>query len=216
MKFANAYKGLKLINIAEMLNIGSMIMYIVSMVMLIAMSGGNMSSMAAQIIYESGGGNVIDLLNIVYLIMQALGILSDIMLVVGINKAKTDDKKFDSAFSFACIGLVMIIINFFVRGWFGVLLATALGIIFLFFRLRVIGAVENIAHELENADMSGKAKIFSVILIILMIITAIITVINQAVPAVSLLVGIIGNSFGIVKSMVFIAYLTKALKMLKA
>ena len=87
-------------------------------------------------------------------------------------------------------------------------MATALGIIFLFFRIRVISAVENI-------DMSGKAKIFSVILIILMIITIIITVVTQAVPAVSLLVGIIGNGFGIVKSMVFVAYLTKALKMLK-
>ena len=97
----------------------------------------------------------------------------------------------------------------------GVLMATALGIIFLFFRLRVISAVENIAHKTENADMSGKAKIFSVILIILMIITIIITAVTQAVPAVSLLVGIIGNGFGIVKSMVFVAYLTKALKMLK-
>ena len=39
MKFANAYKGLKLITIAEMLNISSMIVYIVSMGMLIAMGG---------------------------------------------------------------------------------------------------------------------------------------------------------------------------------
>ena len=40
----------------------------------------------------------------------------------------------------------------------GVLMATALEIIFLFFRLRVISAVENIAHKTEKCRYVGQSK----------------------------------------------------------
>ena len=136
--------------------------------------------------------------------MQALSFASYIMMIVGINKAKTDDKNFDSAFSFACIGIVMVVIHLFSGGWFRVLLSAVLGILFLLFRLRIISAVENIAHSLENTDMSGKAKIFSVIFIIFTVISVIFNVVNQAVPDVSILVAGISNIFGIIKSIIFI------------
>ena len=212
MKFTNAYKDLRFINISEMLNIGSMVVYIAFATMIITLSGGNISTAAIQTVYEAGNGSTMNILNY---IMQALSFASYIMMIVGINKAKTDDKNFDSAFSFACIGIVMVVIHLFSGGWFRVLLSAVLGILFLLFRLRIISAVENIAHSLENTDMSGKAKIFSVIFIIFTVISVIFNVVNQAVPDVSILVAGISNIFGIIKSIIFIAYLTKALKMLK-
>ena len=136
-------------------------------------------------------------------------------MLIGISKAKTEDSDFDKAFSFVCMGIVAHIIYMFARGWFGVLFAAALGILLLFFRLRVTSAVGHIAEKIGRNDMKDKVKFYSAVLIALTVIQFICVVAVQVFSSIATLMTVTSNIFSLIRTVIFIIYLSKALKMLK-
>jgi len=103
----------------------------------------------------------------------------------------------------------------FARGWFGVLFAAALGILLLFFRLRVTSAVGHIAEKIGRNDMKDKVKFYSAVLIALTVIQFICVVAVQVFSSIATLMTVTSNIFSLIRTVIFIIYLSKALKMLK-
>lgn len=213
MKFNNAYKGIKFLNASEIIGIINLLIYIAVSAVIITVTGGDMSDTVAKHFYEiTGSTQIIVLSN--YAMLGSL-IISYIVLLIGISKAKTEDSDFDKAFSFVCMGIVAHIIYMFARGWFGVLFAAALGILLLFFRLRVTSAVGHIAEKIGRNDMKDKVKFYSAVLIALTVIQFICVVAVQVFSSIATLMTVTSNIFSLIRTVIFIIYLSKALKMLK-
>ncbi len=214
MKFTNVCKGIKFLNAYEIIGIISLVIYIAVATVMTVVTGGDISNTVAQHFYDITGGNQI--IGISNYIMIGLTIISYIALIIGISKARTDDTDFDKAFSFVCMGTVAYIIYMFSRGWFGVLLSAVSGILFLFFRLRFISAVGHIAEQIGRNDIKDKIKFYSAVMIAFTVIQLVCIVVNETFPSFSTLTSVTASSFSIVKSVIFIVFLSKTLKMMKA
>lgn len=213
MKYNNVYKGTRFLIASEIISIIGLLIHIVVAAVMITVTGGDVSHIVVQHFYNiTGNYQIIGISNYV---MIGLIIISYIALVIGISKTRNEDTDFDKAFSFVCMGIVAHIIYMFARGWFGVLFAAALGILLLFFRLRVISAVGHIAEKIGRNDMKDKVKFYSAVLIALTVIQFICVVAVQVFSSIATLMTVTSNIFSLIRTVIFIIYLSKALKMLK-
>ena len=219
MTYPNAYNGVKKIHTAQVLNLIASILgfavAIFSIVSLVSLASSNGNPLAFAIIAI-----------VVGLIAAVLAIVGYILQIVGLKNASHDDSSFYTAFVFAIIGLVLVVLSSIfsilnVANGFGDDIAT----IFTKFSSIIICAfvtigVRNLAVKLEQNAMADSAKrvaILQAVILALAIVANIVAIFTgNAATVVSGVLALIAAVLTVVFSIVYLVFLGKAKKMLKS
>lgn len=213
MKFTNTYDGLKTLKMAEVLNVIGL--SLAGLIVLISMissgSIGSRDSIASQELAQAMGGGVM------FIMVGAgsviLAIIAYIMQIVGVNKAKTEDASFDNALMYIIGGIVVSVINAFAGGWFSALLSIVTKVLSLLVVLCIINGVRSTAQKLGNAEMDKKGGTIYIVIIVLSLLAIAFGMLDSVIPSMELLLTFAAGCFNIAKSVVFLTYLSKAVKM---
>ena len=219
MTYPNAYNGVKKIHTAQVLNLIASILgfavAIFSIVSLVSLASSNGNPLAFAIIAI-----------VVGLIAAVLAIVGYILQIVGLKNASHDDSSFYTAFVFAIIGLILVVLSSIfsilnVANGFGDDIAT----IFTKFSSIIICAfvtigVRNLAVKLEQNAMADSAKrvaILQAVILALAIVANIVAIFTgNAATVVSGVLALIAAVLTVVFSIVYLVFLGKAKKMLKS
>ena len=213
MTLRNTYDGLKTLKAAEVLN--TVGLSLAGLIVLISMiktgSIGSRESIAAQDIAQAMGGGALFMITGFATII--LAIVAYIMQIVGVNKAKTEDASFDNALMYIIGGIIVAVIDSFAGGWFAALLSIATKVLSLLVVLCIINGVRNTAVKLENAEMDKKGGTIYIVMIVLSVLAIAFGMLDSVIPSMELLLTFVAGCFNIAKSVVFLTYLSKAVKM---
>ena len=107
MKYPNAYAGIKKIFVSQILEIISVIFFLIGMIAVIAgaVSLTGETEVAAAGLVTAGVGVILAIAG------SIIAIIALILNLIGLNKAKNDEKNFQYAFWFVIIGLAATIIT---------------------------------------------------------------------------------------------------------
>ena len=218
MTYPKAYNGVKKIHTAQLLSLISSILGFVVAILGI---------LGIVFLPSTEGGSIVFALIalVVGLIAAVLAIVAYILQIVGLKNASHDDNSFYTAFIFAIIGLVLIVLSTVfsvlkVANGFGDDIAT----IFTEFSSIIICAfvtigVRNLASQLGQDAMVKRARsvaILQAVILALAIIANIISLLTgNAAVMVSGIIALIGAVLTIVFAIVYLVFLGKAKKMLK-
>ena len=213
MTLRNTYDGLKTLKAAEVLNtVGLSIAGLIVLISMISSGSiGSRDSISSQELAQAmGGGAMFITLGFGTVI---LALIAYIMQIVGVNKAKTEDASFDNALMYIIGGIIVSVIDSFAGGWFAALLSIATKVLSLLVVLCIINGVRNIAVKLENAEMDKKGGMIYIVMIVLSVLAIAFGMLDSMIPSMELLLTFVAGCFNIAKSVVFLTYLSKAVKM---
>lgn len=213
MKFANAYKGLKTLKMAEVLNIiGLSAAALIILVSIVVMGGiGSRADLSTQDVANAMGGSLILLVG--GFVSVALAVIAYILQIIGINEAKTDDEGFDNALMFVIGGIVVSLISGGASGWFGVVMSIASKVLSVIVTLCIISGIRSTAKRLGNTEVENKGRTVNIIVIVLAVIAIALSVAGSFIPSFEMLLVFVTGCFNVAKSAVFLAYLSSAVKM---
>ena len=218
MTYPNAYHGVKKLFTSQILNlISSILGFVVAILALVGVV-----SLAAS---EGTNFTVVFIALFVGLAAAVLSIIAYIMQIVGLKQASHDDSSFYTAFVFAIIGLVLIVLAAIfsalnVANGFGDEIAS----IFSKFSTIVIAAfvligVRSLANKLGQSEMANKAKNVSIFQAVILALSAIASIValftGNAATTISGVLALIAALLTVVFAIVYLVFLGKAKKMLK-
>ncbi len=210
--FKNAYEGIKKIHLAQLLALcASVLMIVGSIITLINAQKSTEEAATAFTIYGA----------IIMLSLIAM-LASFILNLIGLNKAKTDDKNFNTALILTILGIVVSIVGgFFTKNELVKnLINVGTNVISLLACVFVVKGIINLATELGNLEVIAKgAYILKLVISIqgLAIIANIIALIfggNQTGATIAAIMGLIAGILSIVFYFFYLSILGKAKNML--
>ena len=215
MKFPSAFDGVKKIYTAEILSL------IVSVLVGLAAILGLAGAVAAEAGSDGGALASFGGLAVLGLAASVLGIISFIMKLVGINRAKLDEGEFQKAFLYVILGIVLS----FVSGFFNKkpLIASIVDIVSsvlkLLVTLYIISGIINLANRLNDRGMaeSGRntLKLYLCAAVLAIIVDLVSTItLGKGLQEIYNILGIVAAVLSIVSYIVYLRYLSKAKYML--
>ena len=159
-----------------------------------------------------GGGSVFILLGFVSMI---LAIVAYIMQIVGVNEAKTDDEGFDNALMFIIAGIIVSVVGAFFEGWISSVLSLAVKVLEVIVIICIINGVRSLAQKSGNTKIDNNGKTVCTVVIVLAVMAILVSFADIFVPSISLLLTLITGCLNIAKTVVFVVYLCKGIKMLE-
>lgn len=215
MKFPSAFDGVKKIYTAEILSL------IVSVLVGLAAILGLAGAVAAEAGSDGGALASFGGLAVFGLAASVLGIISFIMKLVGINRAKLDEGEFQKAFLYVILGIVLS----FVSGFFNEkpLIASIVDVVSSVLRLLVtlyiISGIINLANRLNDRGMaeSGRTtlKLYLCAAVLAIIVDLVSTItLGKGLQEIYNILGIVAAVLSIVSYIFYLRYLSKAKYML--
>ena len=214
-RFAKGYEGMKTLRIAGILDIvGTAIAALIVLVSVIQMGGfGGKDDISSQQVAEAmGGGSIFIILGFGSMI---LAIVAYIMQIVGVNEAKTDDEGFDNALIFIVAGMIVSVVGAFFKGWVGSVLSLTVKVLNVIVIVCMINGVRGLAQKSGNEKVDNNGKTVCTVVIVLSVIAILLGFVNVFVPSIELLLTLISGCMSITKTIVFVVYLCKGIKMLE-
>ncbi len=214
-KFGKAYEGLKTLKIAGILDIvGTSIAALIVLVSVIQMGGfGSKDDISSQQVAEAmGGGSIFIILGFGSMI---LAIVAYIMQIAGVNEAKTDDEEFDNALIFIVAGIIVSVVSAFFKGWVGSVLSLAVKVLGVIVMICIINGVRSLAQKSGNTKIDNNGKTVCTVVIVLAVVAILSGFANVFFPSIELLLTLITGCLNIAKTVVFVVYLCKGIKMLE-
>lgn len=210
MNYKNAYEGIKKLVAAEALQIiGAGLAIIVAILGIAALAGAaaaaDGSETAAAGAVASGAGVIILSLGI-----AVLGIISEILMLIGLKKASADEPQyFRSAFILAVVVLVAGIASAIpALGTMGsIIKVTANAASVGMFVCTVMG-ISKLAKEIGREDVVSMGNVIIVIEVIQLLLASIASFTNGILAVIAAIVSFIGY-------IIYLVYLTKGKKMLE-
>ena len=217
MKYPNAYAGIKKIFVSQILEIISVILFLIGMIAVIAgaVSLTGETEVAAAGLVTAGVGVILAIAG------SIIAIIALILNLIGLNKAKKDEKNFQYAFWFVIIGLAATIITTFVQtanpwlaGWLE-FVGTVMTVCAIEYS---IVAIINLASAVGNESVEKLGRFSRILVTILWVVVVIMRVWRNELAANSTVSNIVAIVYLILELLVYILYivlLSKAKKMLQ-
>lgn len=222
MRFPNAFQGVKKLFTAEILNIIAWFcMCIAAVAGIVAVAGAAPSANGAsltdaQAATALGGGIGAVIFLVAYFV---LALISFILTIIGLAKARKDDANFNIAFIFLFVNIALTFIGTLVTGTFGGVLIAFGNIASLVMFIYTVLGIRSLAEQLNNEQVASKGKTILTILVCVYVlsfiarlvsaftVTAVTTTISGILAIVSIVLSIVGY-------IIFLTYLAQAKKML--
>lgn len=218
MKFQNAYLGVKKIFAAEILSIIVAVVLVASAVLGIV----GIASAAA----EDGVTAVITLLSTIVFIIAAavLAIIAFIFTLIGILKGAKDEPIFKGAFVAVIVGIaVAVLSSVFSKNTLAVSLFNTIGdVAQVIVTIYVVTAIVNLANQLgdEKTAKTGHTVLLLIVIVCALSFIANITVLcfgySTTPTMIAGVLALVAEILTVVQYVIYLVYLGKAKKMLKA
>jgi hypothetical protein len=156
-------------------------------------------------------GEIVAIVGAILSLVPVLGpiliVVSEVLMLLGLYKASTDDEGYRTAFIISVANLIVGVINIFVSGVFSSILtigSTILGLMVVYY---VITTTGNLGHSLGNEELASKGKTVWILYLICAIASVVITLISL-IPLLGTLVGgVLAVIVAIVQIVAYILYL---------
>ena len=211
MRFPNALEGVKKIYKAEIIGlIGALIGFVAAILALAGASAGE------------GGLGLVAVGGILIIAMAVLLVISFIMNLVGLNKAKPDEENFKNALYMVFAGIVLsIVVGATQEGTLIHTLGESLSnICNLLVNYLVATALLNLANRLGDAAVAQKAKSVRTLLTIVWVIALVLNVMGDVLTSkagiIAVVLALIASVVEIIAYIVYLGLLSKARGMLEA
>ena len=211
MRFPNALEGVKKIYKAEIIGLIGVIIGLVASILTLAGVGAG-----------EGGLGLAAVGGILLIAMAVLLVISFIMNIVGLNKAKPDEENFKYALYMVLIGIILsIVVGATKEGTLIHTLGESISkICNLLVNYLVATALMNLAEKLGDTAVAQKAKSVRTLLTIVWVIALVLQVLGDAFTSkagiIAFVLTLIASIIEIIAYIVYLSLLSKARGMLEA
>ena len=213
--YKNAYEGIKKLFTAEILALVAGVVGVAAAIaMLVSISSADAGNDSALVVVGAAA--------ILLIIVGILMLLSFILNILGLIKARKDDGYFNIAFILTFIGIVISILSsaFSTNGVVSGFITTASNVISLLVTIYVVMGIINIAKKLGRSDVAEKGKTVLKLIIgvqLIAIVSSLISAIFRAASAqmVAGVLSLIGSVISVVYYFIYLSLLGKAKNMLR-